>query len=156
MKKYLLCLTLVLASSQAVYSQSLNNLINKVSKVENVDKVKIGRFIMSLGKTFGGVGNMPVARGIHSMEVYDLSGCDSAFRKELARQISELKDGDGYETLLTVRDKGDGVRIMMKKKKDIISDMVILCMDDDDPAIVKFSGKIKEGDLAELIKKYDK
>jgi len=156
MKKYLFCLVLVLALSQVTYSQSLDKLMSRISKVENVDKVKIGRFMMTLGKTFGGVGNMPVARGIHSMEVYDLSSCDSALKQDLAQQISQLKDGDGYETLIMAKDKDDDVRIMMKKKKDVISDMIILCMDKDDPTIVKFSGRIKEGDIAELIKKYDK
>ncbi|NDV93732.1 DUF4252 domain-containing protein [Dysgonomonas sp. 521] len=156
MKKYIFCLVLVLSLSQLSYSQSLGNLMNSVSKAENVDKVKIGRFMMSLGKTFGGVGNMPVARGIHSLEVYDLSGCDAAFKQNLQEQMYTLKDGDGYETLMTVNDKENNVRIMMKKDKNIIKDMIILCLGDDDPAIVKFSGKIKEGDIAELIKKYDK
>jgi hypothetical protein len=29
-------------------------------------------------------------------------------------------------------------------------------MNEDDPAIIRFSGKIKEGDIAELVNKYDK
>jgi len=156
MKKYLICLILVIALSQTAYSQSLDNLLNTVSKTENIEKVKIGRFLMSVGKNFGGVGNMPVARGVHSMEVYDLSGCDSNFKRNLAEQIDKLQDGDGYETLILAKDKGDNVRIMMKKKKDVISDMVILCLSDNDPAIVKFKGKIKEGDIAELVQKYNK
>lgn len=156
MKKYLFCLVLVLVLSQVAYSQSLDNLMKRVSKVENVDKVKIGRFMMSLGKAFGGVGNIPVARGVHSMEVYDLSNCNYNFKKDLAQQINKLEDGDGYETLMMVKDADDDVRIMMKKKKDVISDMVILCMSGNEPAIVKFSGKIKEADIAELIQKYNK
>lgn len=156
MKKYIFCLVLVLSLSQLSYSQSLGNLMNSVSNAENVEKVKIGRFMMSLGKAFGGVGDMPVARGIHSMEVYDLSGCNAAFKQSLLEQMNALKDGDGYETLMTVNDKKDNVRIMMKKDKNVIKDMVILCLSDNDPAIVKFSGKIKEGDIAELIEKYDK
>lgn len=156
MKKYLICLVLVVALSQTAYSQNLDKLLNTVSKTENIEKVKIGRFLMSVGKTFGGVGDMPVARGVHSMEVYDLSGCDLNFKQNLAEQINKLKDGDGYETLILAKDKGDNVRIMMKKKKDVISDVVILCLSDNDPAIIKFKGKIKEGDIAELVQKYNK
>jgi hypothetical protein len=156
MKKYLICLVLVIALSQTTYSQSVDKLLNTVSKAENVDKVKIGRFLMFLGKSFGGVGNMPVARGVHSMEVYDLSSCSTNLRQNLTEQIGKLKDGDGYETLISVKEKRNNVRIMMKKKKDVISDMVILCLSDDDPAIVRFSGKIKEADIAELVQKYDK
>ena len=43
-----------------------------------------------------------------------------------------------------------------KKKNNTISDMVILCMSTNDPTIVKFSGEIKQEDLAELVQKYDK
>ncbi|MDR0824432.1 MAG: DUF4252 domain-containing protein [Prevotella sp.] len=156
MKKYLICLVLVIALSQTAYSQSVDKLLNTVSKAENVDKVKIGRFLMFLGKSFGGVGNMPVVRGVHSMEVYDMSSCATNLRRNLTDQIGKLKDGEGYETLISVKDKKDNVRILMKKKKDVISDMVILCLSDDDPAIVRFSGKIKEADIAELVQKYDK
>ena len=70
--------------------------------------------------------------------------------------MEKLKDGDGYETLLMAKDKDDNVRIMMKKKNNTISDMVILCMSANDPTIVKFSGKIKEEDLTQLVQKYDK
>ncbi len=112
--------------------------------------------MMTLGKAFGGVGDMPVARGIHSMEVYDLSSCNSSVKQNLTDQMAKLKDGDGYETLLMAKDKDDNVRIMMKKKNNTISDMVILCMSANDPTIVKFSGKIKEEDLTQLVQKYDK
>ncbi|WP_029904268.1 DUF4252 domain-containing protein [Prevotella sp. 10(H)] len=156
MKKYLLCLVLFLALSQITQAQNVDKLLKTVSQTENIEKVKIGRFMMSLGKAFGGVGNKPVARGIHSMEVYDLSECDGNLKNNLASQFNNVKDGAGYETLIYAKEKGDGVRIMVKKDKDVIKEMIILCMDKDDPALIRFSGKIKEKDIAELVEKYNK
>jgi len=155
MKKYLFCLILALAVGQMSYAQNVDQFLKNVSKTENIDHVKIGRFMMSIGKMFGGVSNMPVARGVHSLEVYDLSDCNWQKKKELVDQIGNLKDGDGYETLLMAKDKDDNVRIMIKRKKNVISDILILCMDKDDPTIVKLSGKIKEKDIAELTNKYN-
>jgi hypothetical protein len=155
MKKYLLCLILAFAAGQVSYAQSVDQFLKNISKTENIDKVKIGRFMMSLGKAFGGVGDMPVARGIHSLEVYDLSGCDQRTKQDLINQIDRLEDGGGYETLIMTRDKGDNVRIMVKKNKNVISDMVILCVDKSDPTIVRLSGKIAEKDIAELAGKYN-
>ncbi len=155
MKKYLFCLVLALAIGQMSYAQSVEKFLENVSNTENVDKVKIGHFMMSLGKIFGGVGDMPVARGVHTLEVYDLAACNAGVKKDLLNQLNRLKDSDGYETLIMAKDKGDNVRIMMKKKKDEISDLVILCMDENDPTVVKISGKIKEKDLAELTDKYN-
>lgn len=156
MKRYLIGIALIFALSLNSYAQDVDQFLKNVSKTENIDRVKIGRFMMTLGKAIGGVSDMPVTRGVHSLEVYDLSCCNNNLRKDFARQINNLEDGNGYETLLMAKSKGDNVRIMIKKKKDIISDMVILCMDDNDPAIIKLSGKIKEKDIAELVNKYDK
>lgn len=155
MKKYLLCLVLVLAIGQMSYAQSVEKFLKNVSKTENIDQVKIGHYMMNLGKMFGGVGDMPVVRGVHTLEVYDLSSCDAGVKRDFANQINNLKDSDGYETVIMAKDKGDNVRIMMKKKKNEISDLVILCMGDKEPAIVKLSGKIKEKDLSELVDKYN-
>lgn len=155
MKKYLLCLVLALAIGQMSYAQSVERFLKNVSNTENIDRVKIGHFMMNLGKMFGGVGDMPVARGVHTLEVYDLSGCDAGIKQNFVKQINSLKDSDGYETLIMAKDKGDNVRIMMKKKKNEISDLVILCMDDKEPTIVKLSGKIKEKDLSGLVDKYN-
>ncbi|HMM03094.1 MULTISPECIES: DUF4252 domain-containing protein [unclassified Dysgonomonas] len=156
MKKYLFCLVLLFGFILAAPAQNIDQLLKKVSKTENIEKVKIGKFMMSLGKAFGGVGDMPVARGIHSMEIYDLSSCDNGLKKDLAKQFNKLKDGGGYETLIYAKDKRDGVRIMVKKDKDTIKEMIILCMDEQDPTIIRFSGKIKDNDIAELVNKYDK
>ena len=156
MKKYLFCIIITLALSQSGFGQDLNQLLKKVSETENIEKVKIGRFLMTIGKAFGDVNDMPVAKGIHSMEVYTLSDCSHEFKKDFSKQFNSIKDGNGYETLIYAKDKKDAVRIMIKKQKNIIREMVILCMDESEPTIVKFSGKIQENDIAELIKKYDK
>lgn len=63
MKKYLFCLVLLFGFILAAPAQNIDQLLKKVSKTENIEKVKIGKFMMSLGKAFGGVGDMPVARG---------------------------------------------------------------------------------------------
>jgi hypothetical protein len=156
MKKYLFCLVFLFGFILVAPAQNIDQLLKKVAKTENIEKIKIGKFMMSLGKAFGGIGNMPVARGIHSMEIYDLSSCDNGSKKDLAEQFNKLKDGGGYETLIYAKDKSDGVRIMVKKDKDTIKEMIILCMNEHDPTIIRFSGKIKDNDIAELVNKYDK
>lgn len=156
MKKYLVCLIIVLGVTSASYGQNMGQLLKTASKAENVDKVKIGGFLMSVGKLIGGVSDMPVVKGVRSLEVYDLSDCNSKTKKDMAAMISNMKDGDGYETLMMAKDGGDDVRIFAKKKKDVISDIVILCAEESDISIVKLSGKIKESDIAELVNEYSK
>lgn len=156
MKKYIFSLVLISLISISGYGQNIDHLLKKVSNTENIEKVKINGFMMSLGKMFGGVKDMPVARGVKSMEIFTLSNNDSKLKDDFIKLFNNTKDEKGYETLIFVKDKEDGIRIMVKKDKDIIKDMIFLCMDKEEPAIIRFSGKIKEKDIEELVEKYNK
>lgn len=156
MKKYFICLILAVTISQASQAQSLDKLLKEVSHTESVDKVTIGGFLMKLGLAYADMGDNGIAKGINSLEVYDLSNCSAKTKSQIVAKVNQLQDKDGYETLIMTKDKNDNVRIMAKKKKNIISDLVIICVDEADPTIIKFSGKIKEQDIAELVSTYDK
>ena len=52
------------------------------------------------------------------------------------------------------KEKNDGVRIMIKKEKNLIKEMVLLCMNGSDPAVIRIAGKIKEKDIEELVSQY--
>lgn len=156
MKKFVIFLILIIAYCQFSYGQNVESLMKRASKLDNVEKVEIGSFLMGLGKMFGGVSNMPVARGIKSMQIYELSSCNTDIKQSFLNDFKNIKDGNGYETLILARDKNDGIRIMVKKDKDIIKEMLFLCMDESDPVIIKLSGKIKQDDIIELASQYNK
>jgi len=156
MKKYTLCLILAFSIGLSGYSQNVDRLLLKASQNENTEKVKISGLMMSLGKKFGSMNDMPLAKGVKSMEVYTLSCSATDLKKDFVELFNNAKDENGYETLIFAKDKDEGVRIMVKKEKDTIKDIILLCMDKDEPTIIKFSGKMKEKDIAELMNKYDK
>lgn len=137
------------------YSQNVDHLLKKVSKAESVEKVAINGFMMSLGKMFGGVKDMPLVRGVDSMEIFTLSANDTNLKKDFIKLFNNSKDEKGYETLIFVKDKEDGIRILVKKEKDIIKDMIFLCMSEEEPTVIKLSGKIKQSDIDELVEKYN-
>lgn len=157
MRKYVFSLILILSLSVAGQAQNVDNLLKKAAKAENVEKVKIGGFLMSLAKMCGGFNDTPELKGLSGVEIYDLSDCNMNLKAELKREFDKIKDGNGYETLMYVKDDGDGIRIMIKKNnKNVIKEIVFLCMDKEDPAIIKLSGKIKESDIAQLVNEYSK
>jgi len=157
MKKYVFPLILALSLSTVAYAQNVDNLLKKAAKAERVEKVKVGGFLMSLAKMCGGFSETPELRSLSGVEVYDLSDCDMKFKQDLKNEFDKIKDGNGYETLMYVKDGQEGVRIMIKKdKKNYIREMIFLCMDKDDPAIIKLSGKIKEDYIAQLVNEYSK
>lgn len=154
MKKYLLCLAFIFVLCQATYAQDMTQLVKDISATENVEKLKIRRFMMTLGKMFSGINNIPGVKEIHSMEIFSLEDCDQNIREKFMDRFQNVEDGNGYETLIRVKDEEESVRIMIKKEKNIIKEIVLLCVDDSDPTLLKFSGKIKESDIEKLINKY--
>lgn len=152
MKKYVLCFILVFSVSQIAFSQNVNQLLADFSKTNEVEKVKIGGFLMSLSKLLGGVSNNQIVKGVKSMEVMTLTNPSEQIRRNFTDAFSKVKDSDGYETLIMINEKESNVRIMAKKDKNVIREIIFLCSGNDEPAIIKFSGKIKESDLAQLSK----
>lgn len=150
MKKYLFCFIFAFIGITA-HSQDIDKFLQRASKTENIDKFKMSGFTMFLGKMIGGVKDIPISKGVKSLEIYSLSDCNPQIKDEFNNLFHNLKDGKGYETLIYTKDENDGIRILIKKKKDVIHDVILLCMDKDDPSIIKFSGKIKVADLNQLI-----
>lgn len=157
MKKFIFCLVLALSLSSVSHAQEVDKLMKKASKAENVYKVKIGGLLMGVTKMCGSFDDIPQIKGLNGMEVYDLSDCDEKTKEEIKQEFDKVKDGRGYETLVYTKDSKDAVRIMIKKdKKNTIKEMVFFLMDENDPSIVKLSGKFKEDDIAQLINESSK
>lgn len=157
MKKISIFLAFIILSAYQASAQNAEQVIRNISSVENMEHIKIRRFLLSAVKMFGGLKNVPLVKSIHSMEVFILENdIPIEQRSYVKEQINSLKDGSGYETLLQVKDSESFVRIMIKKDKKIIKEVILFCLDEEDTTILKMNGKIKESDLAELTKKYTK
>jgi hypothetical protein len=155
MKKISIFLVFILLSAYQVSAQNAEQVIRNISAVENTKHIKIQRFMLSMIKVVGGLRNVPLIKNIHSMEVFTLEDHASFEHKSYVKeQVHSLKDGSGYETLLQVKDAGSFVRIMIKKEKNIIKEVILFCSDEKDATILRMTGKIKEADLAEFAKKY--
>lgn len=56
-----------------------------------------------------------------------------------------------YEPLVTSRDDGETVKIMMKTKGDVIREVVIICSDSNDCALVWLNCKVKKDEIQSLV-----
>lgn len=155
MKKFLFCLAFISFVSLSGYGQSVDNLLKKASSAKNVEKVKVDGFMMFLGKILGGISDVPVVKGVKSVEVFELSDSDAKLKEDFFSLFNSAKNEKGYETFIFVKDKEDGIRILMKKEKDIIKDLILLCKDEKEPVIIRLTGKISEKDIDQLVNKYN-
>jgi hypothetical protein len=157
MKKIVITFICLAFFSQYSMAHDLDRLLKKAAQAENVESVKIGGLLLWMGKMIETTDDIPdSAKNINKIEVYDLSDCKADIKQEISREINNLKSDRNYETLIQVREKGKNVKILAKRKKDSIKELLILVSDNDEPVIVRLQGNIKQKDLTALVNKYGK
>ena len=154
MKKYLFCLAIILSLSTVVHAQSVDRLLRQVADAENVNRVRVGSVLMSMARTAARVAGNPIPH-ISSVAVYDLSESSVYFRQSLINELQQLRDSDGYETLMHARDSGNDVRIMMRRdRNNVIRELVIFAVNDSSPAVIRISGRITEDEITQLVSQH--
>ena len=68
----------------------------------------------------------------------------------MAKRVSDLCN-EGYEELVRANDDGDKVLIYTKNEGDMIKELIIFAGDDEDTALVKICGKIKQKDIDKIV-----
>lgn len=59
----------------------------------------------------------------------------------------------GYEELLTVRESGKRVEILIKEKGDIIEEVLVIALEENEASLISITGRINLKQIAELGKK---
>jgi ribosomal protein S3AE len=161
MKKIFVYLVLVFGLSFQSYSQNVDAIINQFAKNENVYKIRIGTFGMFFVKNIGAIfikekDVLPILKSIKSLGIFILDDeSDEKTKNEIKQKLSKLKDDHEYTTFLQVKDGDDNVRMMVRKDKNIIRELLLIVDDAEDTVVIRVKGKLKESDLAEIIVKYN-
>ena len=151
MKKYIFTLIVMLASCQITFAQDVKSIFNEFKDESKAECISISPFMMSLGKMFmGNEEGTDIAKKVKSMRILDLEDCPAKVKERFAQRINKL-DTKGYETLIKVNDDGKKVRIMTKSHKEIINEMLIICIEDNDCTLIQMNCKIKKKDIAQLV-----
>jgi len=145
MKKLFICLLIIVVSGQ-MHCQTLDKVISDFSRVENVEKVSIGKFGWNFLK-FASIGNKDLAimKKISSIQVIDLSECSEDAKRQFSQEIGKINDSN-YELMLRVKDDEDEILIFSKIQKEKIRELIIV--DKNDPAIVRLKGKFDFNDIS--------
>lgn len=152
MKKIIITFICLACFSQIGRAHDLDKLLKKAARTENVESIKIGGFLLSLSKMFSSEKLPASVKSLNKIEIYYLSNCKAEIKKEMIEEIKKFNFDSNYETLVHVKDKGENVKIVIKKQKSNIKELLILIADDKDPSIIRLHGNIKQDELAELMK----
>ena len=158
MKKIFVSLLLIGSFGFQLHSANTENVIRQFSESKDVYRIRIGRVGVFLLKIFNSdAESRSYAKGLKSLEISTLKdNCTKEKKDKYQDNLRALQDDENYATLLTVKDGNDNVRIMMKKEKDVIRELIIIVCDTEDIALIRMKGKIKESDLGTTIAQFDK
>ena len=147
MKRYFVILAMILIC-QAGSSQTMNQLFNEFSKIEQANHVKIGNITMKLASVF------TETMGVNGIEVIEFGDCASDVKERFIQAIKKLKD-PAFETMVTSNENGSRTKVMVRIEKEMIREMVVLTTGNS-YALVRIKGKIKPSDLDKVINDHGK
>jgi hypothetical protein len=160
MKRAAISIAFILAWSVQILGQDVHTALTQLSVHENVEKISIGPlgmfFVKMAGGAAGGKEALRGIKGIKSIELLALDDeCPAEKKAAIREQLQNLEDDRQYNTLMRIKDGNDRVRILVRKEKKTINEilMIILSDSDDESVVIRLRGSFKESDLADWMAK---
>lgn len=164
MKRIMLSLVLLLAFGQIALAQDINKLMAELAKIEGVEHQIVDSEMLnaSLAPALAAdsTGELKSKMGFVSklkfIEVVAAEDMAAEVKSKYEKELNDFKDGNGYETLLHVKDGSDNVRIMAYSQNGKTTEVIIFVVDEEDVTMVKMAGEFDESDLATIIEEQTK
>lgn len=163
--KKLVLLVCVLLSVTALNAKgrmnSVKDVISKYSKVENVTKVNIGGFMMSLAKPFMDREDREAINemNINGIDIIDLSDCSSAVKESFTADMRKVLGSESYNEyipMIKVTENGQKTEILVKQSDDCVNEMLIFSTDKEDCCIISIRGNISMEEVDRMVAENNK
>lgn len=149
MKKYFFII--MLFSVQMLWAGNVNSIINEFKDARKAEYVSVPWILMKIGHMFMDKEDKDdIAARVNSVRVLDLEECSARVKARFTKRIASL-NGHGYETLVRAKDQDGSVQILVKEKKNIIKELLIVCGGKEDCALIQLKGNIRQEDIDKLV-----
>lgn len=135
---------MLLACNAGYGQKSVDDLFSEFSKSKDVKTVRLNRMTMKLASLFTDT------MGAESIEIIDLDKCADGVKDRFAGAIAGLKDKT-FDTMINTSKNGKRVRVLVRINDDIIRDMVVISSGDNNLALIRIKGKIRQSDIEKVI-----
>lgn len=162
MKRIIISLVLVLAFGQVAMAQDINKLIAELAQIEGAEHQVVDRSMLEQSMTAAMQADSTLSekagfmKNIDQVDVVAVEDPKPEVREKFLAELNNFRDGNGYETMIAVKDDGDNVRIIAQRENGLVTAVIIFAIDDEDIAIIKMAGKFSESDLTKIIEEQQK
>jgi len=152
--KVALCATIMFTSTGA---NALDKNFKKLTKIEGVEHVHIGKFLLSLAAKNGESVNIgeditftgksgDMLKKINSIDVFTSE--EKKTIEQLSQQVRNILDGNGWEPLIDAKDEEGYKSKIYQKQQGKHTTIVIFAEEDSEASLVVIDGKI---DMAQVM-----
>ncbi|MCM1066602.1 MAG: DUF4252 domain-containing protein [Muribaculaceae bacterium] len=150
MKRIILPLLLLAASSMLCRAASPASLFDEFKDVAGAEYVSIPPFMMSCAKVLGCVpDDVPAAGSLKAVKVLSINGASEAERARFNKRLKSVSEG--MDELVRVKDDDSSVRIITKADADTYHDIYILATDGGELAFIELKGKFSQSDIKKMM-----
>lgn len=140
------------------FAQSASSIISQFKEADGAEYQHVPKVLLNLAAKSamasaddaGDRAQAKLMSKISSITVLDLDDCSKGVRQRFAKAVEKL-DTNGYEELLKAKEDGETARILMKSKKDKITELLIIEVSNDEAEFVIIKGNIAKSDIDVLI-----
>lgn len=149
MKKIIIAIIMMIAWVGNMSAQTVDDLFKEFKGKTNVEYIEVPQMMMWVAKTFvkndDGDGIM---KRIHHIKTINIEN-DSELCETFAQKAKSL-NRNGYETMVSSNEDNEKTLILVKTKKDNITEMVILNIEPNDCSLTQIKGKLRPSDIEKL------
>jgi len=154
MKKVVFFMMMILACQMAS-AQKVGDLYGKYKGARGVESVSISPFALRLASFFADNDeDKHMLNAINSVKILSLESCSDGVKNSFLSDIESLQIS-GYEPLVEAQDDQGNMRIMMRMKDNVARELLILCGDPADCALIQIKGRMTMEDIAMIAKSRD-
>ena len=144
MKKITTLFAVLILFIAAIEAQTLQGLFQKYSDDERFEYVSVGKGMMNLANSFGGIAKnekemMSKMRGIKILTLNTKE--DTPLLKSFTKDVNDVIENGNFEVAVEARDKGERVQILYRITGADNTDMLIITKDKGEFNIIWMSGK---------------
>lgn len=130
--------------------QAQNSMFDKLSNHKDISTVFISKSLLSMmpnkgADMMGGADIKNLAGKLEQLEIYNSESKEAS--KLIRTEVEAMVKAKTYETLMSVKDKGDNVTFYAHKEKDRFKDLIMFVNEPNECTIIRIVGNFTAEDI---------
>ncbi|MBK5721720.1 DUF4252 domain-containing protein [Dysgonomonas sp. Marseille-P4677] len=152
MKIKVLFTSVMLILSSMMIAQ--NNMFDRLSNNKDISTVYISKSLLGMmpKMDMGGADIKGLASKLEQLEIYSSENSKEA-SKLMRTEIEAMVKAKTYETLMSIKDKGDNITFYAHKEKERFKDLIMFINAPDECTIIRIVGNFTAEDIQSVMNK---